>query len=841
MLSHDHEAGDALAALSTPVEHSEIGWSRRRFLQVVAAGGATAAAGTMLPGAWREAWAAPPVGPTDGILVLIGMYGGNDGLNTVVPVGNAEYYAKRGAVALQPSATLPITPEFGLNPGLAFVQSEYQGGRVAIVNGVGYPQYDRSHFSSMDLWMRGLASRASTSPTGWIGRWLDGIGPAGDLLQGVSFGNSVPLVVRGNLRNATAMPTDQGFFGSSKDVDARAAFAALRGMGATAPATGPWGVELAKAQIDLLDLADATTPFYTPAPSGSGLVRQLTLTARMINANIGLRVFNASLGGFDTHTNEQTSQQRALGDLDTALKAFWGALDPAFANRVTVMTFSEFGRELRGNASGGTDHGAPSCMFVMGPRVAGGLYGALPDLKTLDRSGQLTFNVDFRSIYATLLETWLHADPDALLGGRFDRVANLVAVPTAAAYVPGTGTGGGGTGGGGTGGTGGGGVGVPGGPPSLPGTYRALTPFRLVDTRIAQGGQALIAQGSMSVKVAGVGAVPAVGVTAAMLNVTVDAPTSNGFVTVWPGGEVRPVASNVNFTVGQTVPNLVLCKLGADGTVGVYNHAGTSQVVIDVVGYFTTAPTSATATAATGPAGPQLVALPPARVIDTRTARAPLAAGAVLELALAGVAGVPATGVDAVVINLTVTEPTAPGFLTVWPAGEAKPLASSLNFVRGQTVPNLIVAKLGAGGKVDVAVNAGATQVVADVVGYFAAGTGGGMGIALSPRRLLDTRSTNAALSYSKMATLVVTGLDVPANAGAVMLNVTVTEPTSAGFVTVWPAGTDRPLASSLNFVSNQTVPNLVLAKVGAGGAVQLYTHSPSAHLVVDLVGYFTG
>ena len=141
----------------------------------------------------------------------------------------------------------------------------------------------------------------------------------------------------------------------------------------------------------------------------------------------------------------------------------------------------------------------------------------------------------------------------------------------------------------------------------------------------------------------------------------------------------------------------------------------------------------------------------------------------------------------------------------------------------------------------DVAVNAGSTHVVADVVGYFAAGTGPGMGIALSPRRLLDTRSTNDALSYTKSATLVVTGLDVPASAAAVMLNVTVTEPTSAGFVTVWPAGEPKPLASALNFVTNQTVPNLVLAKVGAGGAVQLYTHSPSAHLVVDLVGYFSG
>jgi hypothetical protein len=289
------------------------------------------------------------------------------------------------------------------------------------------------------------------------------------------------------------------------------------------------------------------------------------------------------------------------------------------------------------------------------------------------------------------------------------------------------------------------------------------------------------------------------------------------------------------FDAGQTVPNLVLCKLGSDGTVSFYNHTGQSQLVVDVVGFFSTAP------AASGATGTNLVALAPSRVIDTRTPARPLAAGAVLELKLAGVAGVPATGADAVVMNVTVTEPTAAGFITVWPHGETKPLASSLNFVRNQTVPNLVVAKLGADGTVDVAINTGSTHVVADVVGYFTTMGATGKGIALSPRRLLDTRTTSAALGYTKTATLVVTGADVPSTAAAVMLNVTVTEPTSAGFITVWPSGGARPLASSLNFVTNQTVPNLVLAKVGAGGAVDLYAHSPSAHLVVDLVGYFSG
>ncbi len=830
MLTHDHEWDDALAALSSPLDHTPAGWTRRKFLMAAAAAGGTAAAASLIPDAWRQAWAAPPIGARDGILILIGMYGGNDGMNTVIPTANSEYYAKRGAVAIQPATALPVAAGVGLNPGLTFMQTEFQAGRVAIVQGVGYPQYNRSHFESMDIWMRGMADRQSTAATGWIGRYLDGIGPSSELLQGVSFGSSIPLLVKGAKRNATAMPADSGFFGSSTNADNRAAFGAMRAMATSAPATGPWGVEIADAQVDLLDLADTTAPFFTPQLTGSGTTRQLTLAARMINANIGMRVFNVTLGGFDTHTNQQPGHQARLAELDTALRTFWATVSPAFANRVTIMTFSEFGRELRGNASNGTDHGAPSCAFIMGPRVAGGLHGALPDLTQVDRSGQLAFNVDFRSIYASVLETWLGADADAVLGGRFDRLAAFVGPPTDAAYVPGAG------GTGGTGGTGGGTLpgGVAGGPPSAPGSYIALNPFRIVDTRIGQAGEQLGSQVSLNAKIAGVGDVPATGATAVMLNVTVDAPTSAGFITVWPGGEGRPLSSNVNFTAGQTVPNLVLCKLGMDGTVSFYNHTGLTQLVVDVVGYFSTGPAGAGLTAS------QLVALPPARVIDTRSAAAPLVAGKMLELPLAGVAGVPATGADAVVMNVTVTEPTAAGFLTVWPAGQPKPLASSLNFIKGQTVPNLVIAKLGAG-KVDIAINTGSTHVVADVVGYFAAGSGSGKGIALSPRRLLDTRTTNEALSYTKVASLVVTGGDVPANASAVMLNVTVTEPTAAGFVTVWPSGSDRPLASSLNFVRNQTVPNLVLAKIGTGGSVQLYTHAPSAHLVVDLVGYFAG
>ena len=824
MLSSDHNAAAALAALSTPLDHSDAGWSRRRFLQAVAVGGGGALAMSMLPDAWREAWAAPPLGANDGVLVLIGLYGGNDGLNTVVPITNSAYYSKRGAVAIAAERTLPVSADFGLHPNLPYLQALYQQGRVAVVNGVGYPDYDRSHFESMDVWMRGLADRNSTAPTGWIGRYLDGIGPSSELLQGVTFGDSVPLLVRGATRNATALSDYGAFFGSDTEQNHVRAYNAIRAMAAGGTGRGPWGDAIAASQVQLLDVATQTAPLYTDNMPDTSISRQLLLAARLINANLGLRVICVDTGGYDNHSGQPGDHARLLGQLDDALRQFWTVLDVGWANRVTMMTYSEFGREMRGNDSNGTDHGTANNVLLIGPRVAGGFHGALPDLANTDRYGQLTYTVDFRSVYATVLGQWLNADPNQVLGGAFPQLAAFAGGPVPDVAPPAPTTPSGGNGGGGIPGVGDGGT--PLYPPSDPGSFVGLTPFRIVDTRIDQGASRLGPAASFTIGVAGKGDVPATGVVAAALNVTVTDPTTSGYLTVWPTGEERPLASNLNFTAGQTVPNMVFCKLGTDGGVQVYNSAGQTQVVIDVLGYFST------------DEGTRMVPLSPARVIDTRTTNTPLVADTVMELQLAGVAGVPKDGADSVVLNLTVTEPTFAGFLTTWPAGQPMPLASSLNFVRGQTVPNLVVAKLG-DGKVNLANHAGAVHVIADVVGYFATQGGDAQAVAVSPRRLLDTRTTNAALNYDNIATLGVTGVDVPSDVTAVILNVTVTDPTTPGFVTVWPAGEPQPVASNLNFVRGQTVPNLCMAKVGRAGQVCLYAHSLSAHLVVDIVGFF--
>jgi hypothetical protein len=238
------------------------------------------------------------------------------------------------------------------------------------------------------------------------------------------------------------------------------------------------------------------------------------------------------------------------------------------------------------------------------------------------------------------------------------------------------------------------------------GRYNALPPARLLDTR---AGAPVGAGGTIAPTVVGVGGVPATGVSAVVLNVTVTQPTAQSYLTVFPSGTARPLTSNLNFLASQTVPNLVMAKVGADGKVAVYNDAGTTHVVLDVVGWFGTDGAAA---------GGRYNALPPSRLLDTRTG-APVGAGGTVDQTVAGVGGVPATGVSAVVLNVTVTQPTAQSYLTVFPSGTARPLTSNLNFLAGQTVPNLVMAKVGADGKVAVYNNAGSAHVVVDVVGWY--------------------------------------------------------------------------------------------------------------------------
>ncbi len=324
---------------------------------------------------------------------------------------------------------------------------------------------------------------------------------------------------------------------------------------------------------------------------------------------------------------------------------------------------------------------------------------------------------------------------------------------------------------------------------------------------------------------------PLTGVGSVALNVTVTEPTAASFLTVWPTGSPRPLASNLNFTAGQTVANAVLTKVGADGTISIFNNSGAVHVVIDVVGWF--------------PDNQSYVGVTPARLADTRNSptidgrfsnTGPRGQAKVADVTVVNRAGVPASGVGAVALNVTATDPTTASFLTVWPTGAGRPTASNLNFVPGQTVPNMVIAKVGVGGQVSIYNNSGAVDVVVDVLGWFPSGS---TFTPLVPARLLDTRLTTSVVAGAT-TDVAIAGQPggPPAGAGAVALNVTVTNPAAPSFLTVWPSGAGRPLSSNINFSGSQTVPNMVIVKLGTNGKISLFT-PVGADVVIDVLGWF--
>ncbi len=369
-----------------------------------------------------------------------------------------------------------------------------------------------------------------------------------------------------------------------------------------------------------------------------------------------------------------------------------------------------------------------------------------------------------------------------------------------------------------------------------------LSPTRLLDTRNGTG-EILgpVGAGSVvSLQVLDRGGVPPSGVAAVVLNVAVTAPTAAGFLTVYPDGVPRPNTANLNFTAGETVPNLVVAPVGADGKVDFYNSAGSVQIIADVSGWF----------ASGSPGAGGLGALTPARVLDTRNGTGgitgPVGAGQPIGLSVLGQGGIPPSGVAAVVLNVAVTAATAAGFVTVYPDGVTRPNTANLNFTAGETVPNLVVAPVGTDGKVDFYNNAGSVQIIADVSGWFASGSPGAGGLgALTPARLLDTRKgtggTTGPVGAGQSIRLSVLGQGgIPASGvAAVVLNVAVTAPTAAGFLTVYPDGVPRPNTANLNFTAGETVPNLVVAPVGTDGKVDFYNSAGSVQIIADVSGWF--
>ena len=382
-------------------------------------------------------------------------------------------------------------------------------------------------------------------------------------------------------------------------------------------------------------------------------------------------------------------------------------------------------------------------------------------------------------------------------------------------------------------------------PADTAGGFVPVGPTRILDTRTGTGARhaTVGARHSVNLQVTGVGGIPTSNVSAVVLNTTVTNPTRSGYLTVYPTGHTRPTTSNLNFTAGQTIPNLVTVPVGAGGKITLYNGTtGTLNLIGDIAGYYIGG-------SVTAPGG--FVPVGPTRILDTRTGtgarHATVGARHSVNLQVTGVGGIPTSNVSAVVLNTTVTNPTRSGYLTVYPTGHTRPTTSNLNFTAGQTIPNLVTVPVGAGGKITLYNGTtGTLNLIGDIAGYYIGGsvTAPGGFVPVGPTRILDTRTgtgaRHATVGARHSVNLQVTGVGgIPtSNVSAVVLNTTVTNPTRSGYLTVYPTGHTRPTTSNLNFTAGQTIPNLVTVPVGAGGKITLYNGTTGTlNLIGDIAG----
>jgi uncharacterized protein (DUF1501 family) len=395
--------------------------NRRKFLiagaGVGAAGLLTGVVATTLPEMLAAARERPlPVGT--GILVIVTLYGGNDGINTVIPYTDNAYHDARPDLAYAPEEVLPLDGQLALNPALKGLAGLWRSRKLAIVRGVGYPNPDRSHFRSMDIWQ--TASPKDPVPTGWIGRWLDAGGD--DPLRAVNIGAVLPLMSIGEKQVASALSDTipripdgiaASLAGLSQD-DPRdtPAMSAVRSSYRASKITEPEFGRVVKG-------IDPTAA--TESADVDSLEAQLDLVARCVKAAVPTRVYMVSLSGFDTHADERGTQEELLKTVDEAVTPFLRQMRTnTFGKKLVVMMYSEFGRRVAANASQGTDHGAAGPVFLAGAPVKGGFYGDEPSLTDLN-DGDLKITTDFRDVYHELLSHTLGSDPTPSVGsGRRD-------------------------------------------------------------------------------------------------------------------------------------------------------------------------------------------------------------------------------------------------------------------------------------------------------------------------------------------------------------------------------------------------------------------------------------
>lgn len=360
-------------------------------------------------------------------LVVIELAGGNDALNMVVPYADENYYRVRPNLGIKREEGLVITPELAMSPVMSPLVDLYKAGKLGVIQGVGYPQPNYSHFRAMEIIKSGVPERYE--PIGWLGRYLDLVAGADESFPAMRVGGAIDHAVRSDntqipvVANASAyaIQTDPRYGGDRGN--RLNAFNALNTGDATGRVMVPLIQDTAQAAyVSARELAGYVSAYTSSVdyPQQNGLAAGLKLMAQVITADVGLRVGYLTIGGFDTHANQGPVQRNLLAQYAAAVRAFYDDLAAhGLADKVMMLTTSEFGRRVAENGSGGTDHGSASTFLVLGGGVKGGVYGQRPSLTDLD-NGNFKFTTDFRSIYATILADWLQGDVAGVLGRTWD-------------------------------------------------------------------------------------------------------------------------------------------------------------------------------------------------------------------------------------------------------------------------------------------------------------------------------------------------------------------------------------------------------------------------------------
>jgi uncharacterized protein (DUF1501 family) len=418
--------------LRTSVLGAALSWTVPVFIERTFSALNAEAAESSLPAA---------TGKDHPILVVLQLAGGNDGLNAVVPYVEDAYYRARPTIGIAKDKVLNLNGHIGFNPALAPFKTLYDEGHLALLQGVGYPNPNRSHFRSTEIWQT-ASDPNQIVRTGWLGRYFDNCCSGEGATVGVALGSQLPQAFTSdNPTGITLSPGSRLGFAKEADASEQAVFNQLNGIdhdtvsGASIGelsgpnSSGMTAIEYLQrtaldAQIGTDKIAEILRRVKPEAiyPK-TQLANSLSLISRLITGGLPTRVYYASQGGYDTHNAQENSHNRLLGELANAVSAFCQDLkSKGIFNQVMIITFSEFGRRVAENANKGTDHGTAAPMFISGGAIKPGIYGRPPSLEQLD-AGDLVYNVDFRSVYATILNRWLKAPASKVLGRDFSPLA----------------------------------------------------------------------------------------------------------------------------------------------------------------------------------------------------------------------------------------------------------------------------------------------------------------------------------------------------------------------------------------------------------------------------------